>query len=59
MKIKIAKGGPGRIEASPGAQTSVRQGDDELTGRALDNPEVKRFRETFGGQVRAVRNLKE
>jgi hypothetical protein len=32
---------------------------DEATDRALANPEVKRFREVFGGEVRKVRNLKE
>ena len=33
--------------------------DDEVTNRALANPEVQRFREVFGGDVRKVRNLKE
>ncbi len=33
--------------------------DEEVTGRALANPEVQRFREVFGGEVRKVRNLKE
>jgi hypothetical protein len=33
--------------------------EDEVTGRALAHPEVQRFRELFGGEVRAVRNLKE
>ncbi len=33
--------------------------EDEVTGRALANPEVQRFREIFGGEVRKVRNLKE
>ena len=27
--------------------------------RALANPEVQRFREVFGGEIRKVRNLKE
>ena len=31
----------------------------EVTERALAHPEVQRFRELFGGEVRAVRNLKE
>ncbi len=35
------------------------EGGDELTKRALAHPEVQRFRETFGGQVRTVRDLKE
>ena len=33
--------------------------EDDATGRALANPEVQRFREVFGGEVRKVRNLKE
>ena len=32
---------------------------DDATSRALANPEVRRFREVFGGEVRRVRNLKE
>jgi hypothetical protein len=44
------------------AQPPVQQPpakEDEVTGRALAHPEVQRFREVFGGEVRAVRNLKE
>ena len=33
--------------------------EDEATSRALANPEVQRFREVFGGEIRKVRNLKE
>jgi DNA polymerase-3 subunit gamma/tau len=33
--------------------------EEETTGRALANPEVQRFREVFGGEIRKVRNLKE
>jgi hypothetical protein len=33
--------------------------EDEVTQRALANPEVQRFRELLGGEVRRVRNLKE
>jgi DNA polymerase-3 subunit gamma/tau len=33
--------------------------EDEATTRALANPEVRRFREVFGGEIRKVRNLKE
>jgi DNA polymerase-3 subunit gamma/tau len=33
--------------------------EGEVTARALANPEVRRFREVFGGEVRKVRNLKE
>ena len=32
---------------------------DDAAHRALANPEVRRFREVFGGEVRTVRNLKE
>ncbi|MCS6952280.1 MAG: DNA polymerase III subunit gamma/tau [Bryobacterales bacterium] len=54
------------IQFSANAETSgtdapaeTPSADEELTRRALEDPEVKRFRETFGGQVRAVRNLKQ
>jgi DNA polymerase III subunit gamma/tau len=33
--------------------------EDDVSARALANPEVQRFREVFGGEVRKVRNLKE
>jgi DNA polymerase-3 subunit gamma/tau len=33
--------------------------EDEASNRALSNPEVQRFRDVFGGEVRKVRNLKE
>jgi DNA polymerase-3 subunit gamma/tau len=33
--------------------------DDEVTRRALAHPEVQRFRDLLGGEVRGVRNLKE
>ena len=33
--------------------------EDEVTERALAHPEVQKFRELFGGEVRTVRNLKE
>ncbi len=33
--------------------------DDEVTQRALAHPEVQRFRELLGGEVRGIRNLKE
>ena len=45
---------PVRMAAPPKAEA-----EDEVTGRALSNPEVQRFREVFGGEVRKVRNLKE
>jgi len=33
--------------------------EDEAEKRALANPEVQRFREVLGGEIRRVRNLKE
>ena len=42
----------------PIAAAPVQQ-EDEAAGRALGNPEVQRFRDTFGGEVRKIRNLKE
>jgi DNA polymerase-3 subunit gamma/tau len=56
VSVEFAAEGPG--PASP-ANNSAPAEDNELTTRALAHPEVKRFREMFGGQVRAVRNLKE
>ncbi len=49
-------------EVKAAAQPLVQKpaaAEDEVTGRALAHPEVQRFRELFGGEVRAVRNLKE
>jgi hypothetical protein len=60
LRIKLTTGdaaaGPAPISviAPPKAEA-----EDEVTGRALANPEVQRFREIFGGEVRKVRNLKE
>ncbi len=54
MKIEIASG------AAPAASDIVRKApESETSARALANPEVKRFQEIFGGQIRTVRNLKE
>jgi hypothetical protein len=33
--------------------------EDQATSRALAHPEVRRFQEVFGGEIRKVRNLKE
>ncbi len=44
----------------PAASPAPAVSDEETSRRALDHPEVKRFREMFPeGQVRAIRNLKE
>jgi DNA polymerase-3 subunit gamma/tau len=38
---------------------AVVQKPDDASQRAMANPEVQRFREVFGGEVRAVRDLKK
>jgi len=43
--------------APPAAKTATKE--NEVTERAMAHPEVQRFRELFGGEVRTVRNLKE
>jgi DNA polymerase-3 subunit gamma/tau len=58
LKLTTAEAAEGpspiTIAAPPKAE-----GEDEVTGRALAHPEVRRFREVFGGEVRKIRNLKE
>jgi DNA polymerase-3 subunit gamma/tau len=50
---------PNETAAAPKAAAAASN-DDEVTQRALDNPEVQSFQEQFpGSQVRTVRNLKE
>jgi hypothetical protein len=49
----------GEVKTAPAAIQKPPAAEDEVTGRALAHPEVQRFREVFGGEVRAVRNLKE
>jgi DNA polymerase-3 subunit gamma/tau len=50
----------GEVKSPPAAmQKPAPKKDDEVTERALAHPEVQRFRELFGGEVRTVRNLKE
>jgi len=44
---------------APLAAQPAAEREDEVTQRALANPEVRRFRELFGGEIRRVRNLKE
>jgi DNA polymerase-3 subunit gamma/tau len=57
LRIKIVVGDVGE-PAVPMAKPAAK-GEDEVTSRALANPEVQRFREVFSGEVRRVRNLKE
>jgi DNA polymerase III subunit gamma/tau len=49
----------GELKSAPAAMAKPATKEDEVTERALAHPEVKRFRELFGGEVRTVRNLKE
>ena len=54
FKITVTVG-----EAAPArAVAMAEQKPDEVAQRALANPEVQRFREVFGGEVRTVRDLK-
>jgi len=56
MKLTI---GEAAESAAPLAAVPAPEAEDEVTQRALANPEVRRFRELFGGEIRKVRNLKE
>jgi DNA polymerase-3 subunit gamma/tau len=49
----------GEVKSAPVAIQKPAAKEDEVTERALAHPEVQRFRELFGGEVRTVRNLKE
>jgi DNA polymerase III subunit gamma/tau len=55
-KIKIAAG---VVQAAAPVVVKAKPVEDDVTRDALANPEVQRFREVFGGEVRNVRNLKE
>ena len=55
MRIKITLGKPDAVVATP-----LEKKKDDVTERALADPEVRRFQELFpDAQVRAVRNLKQ
>jgi hypothetical protein len=49
----------GQVKTEPAPAAKREPEEDETAARALAHPEVKRFREIFGGEVRTVRNLKE
>jgi DNA polymerase-3 subunit gamma/tau len=54
MKVSVGDTVPrAAIHLAPSA------GEDQATSRALSHPEVQRFQEVFGGEIRKVRNLKE
>jgi hypothetical protein len=56
MRVKITLS-DGEVEAQ--APIARSQQKEDVQVRALQHPEVKRFLELFGGEVRQVRNLKE
>jgi len=54
FKITVTVG-----DAAPAGSAAVaEQKPEAVAERALANPEVQRFREVFGGEVRTVRDLK-
>jgi len=59
VKVTIGEAAPATpiapVAAAPGAAPAAA----DASSRALENPEVKRFREVFGGEIRTIRNLKE
>jgi DNA polymerase III subunit gamma/tau len=62
LRVRVVVGAPGgETSAEPVTPLAVAPPavEDEATVRALANPEVQRFREVFGGEIRKVRNLKE
>ena len=56
FKIKVT---PGETAPPAGAAPIGEVKTDDVSRRALENAEVQRFREVFGGEVRAVRDLKK
>jgi DNA polymerase-3 subunit gamma/tau len=50
---------PGNVAPVSVAAPAKAEAENEVAGRALSHPEVRHFREVFGGEVRKVRNLKE
>jgi DNA polymerase-3 subunit gamma/tau len=65
LRFKVAFGevktdaAAGSISQTAAKQATKPVAQDEMTERALGHPEVQRFRDLFGGEVRNVRNLKE
>jgi len=57
LKIKVTIGDVAAQNQDKVAAAPAQE--DDLSRRALTNPEVQNFRDLFGGEVRTVRNLKE
>jgi hypothetical protein len=55
FRIKVIAG---EVKQAPAASLPSEPKQDDVSRRALDNADVQRFREVFGGEVRAVRDLK-
>jgi DNA polymerase-3 subunit gamma/tau len=55
IKIAIGDAGPAAAPIAP----AVSATEEQAASRALAHPEVRRFQEVFGGEVRKIRNLKE
>jgi DNA polymerase-3 subunit gamma/tau len=53
FQIKVTAG-----EVKQDAPVASARQQDDVSQRALENPEVQKYRELFGGEVRAVRDLK-
>jgi len=58
IKVTLTNDAPNESRL-PSAKSRTAGEPDEVDKRALSNPEVQRFREVFGGEVRAVRDLKK
>jgi DNA polymerase-3 subunit gamma/tau len=60
LRVKFTAGEAAAAPTTPiSTAPAAAQQEDEASSRALSNPEVQRFRDVFGGEVRKVRNLKE
>ncbi len=57
LRIKVAVGES--LQPAAPIAAAAPPGEDDAASRALANPEVQRFREVFGGEIRKIRNLKE
>ena len=59
LRFKVTFGAvkPAEPPSAPAPKPATKE--NEVTERAMAHPEVQRFRELFGGEVRTVRNLKE
>jgi hypothetical protein len=61
LKIKVTIGDVAARDQAAQNQAAAAPAtqEDDVSRRALANPEVQNFRDLFGGEVRTVRNLKE